>query len=112
MKEHGKIDLLMNNAGMAFKNASLTPFEEQAHPTVYTNFFGTLRLTQELQPLLKASSAPRVVCTAGEVGNLKLLKTSELKKYFIDEDNSLTIDKLSKTMNDFVKDVAHNGTKN
>ena len=47
--EHGKLDILVNNAAICFNDPTLygkvphTPFEQQAGITVRTNFFGTVR---------------------------------------------------------------------
>jgi len=46
------IDVLINNAGMAFKTNSDVPFKDQAHITNNTNYFGTLRITQAMLPHL------------------------------------------------------------
>ena len=50
-REHGKLDILVNNAAVCFNDPTLygkvayTPFEKQAGITMKTNFFGTLSLT-------------------------------------------------------------------
>mmetsp|Transcript_8187 Transcript_8187/g.10442 ORF Transcript_8187/g.10442 Transcript_8187/m.10442 type:complete len:148 (-) Transcript_8187:334-777(-) len=46
----GEIDVLVNNAGIAYKNADPTPFKEQCLPTLKTNFWGTIELTEKLKP--------------------------------------------------------------
>ena len=55
-KTHGGIDVLVNNAGIAFKNASLDPLIEKANVTLATNFFATLNVTNALLPLMKNGS--------------------------------------------------------
>jgi carbonyl reductase 1 len=43
---YGGLDILVNNAAIAYKGASTAPFSEQARVTVETNFFGTLHVCQ------------------------------------------------------------------
>ena len=52
-EEHGGIDVLIHNAGMAFTNDSTAPISEQARVTVNTNFYGTRRVAKALHPLLR-----------------------------------------------------------
>uniref|UniRef100_A0A2K6FA76 Carbonyl reductase 1 n=1 Tax=Propithecus coquereli TaxID=379532 RepID=A0A2K6FA76_PROCO len=51
--EYGGLDVLVNNAGIAFKTADPTPFHIQAEVTMKTNFFGTRDVCTELLPLIK-----------------------------------------------------------
>mmetsp|Transcript_52124 Transcript_52124/g.84229 ORF Transcript_52124/g.84229 Transcript_52124/m.84229 type:complete len:319 (+) Transcript_52124:27-983(+) len=50
---YGGFDILVNNAAIAYKGRDPTPFAEQARPTLYTNFYGTLALCDALVPLLR-----------------------------------------------------------
>uniref|UniRef100_A0A8C0T8N8 Carbonyl reductase (NADPH) n=1 Tax=Canis lupus familiaris TaxID=9615 RepID=A0A8C0T8N8_CANLF len=52
-KEYGGLDVLVNNAGIAFKTNDPTPFHIQAEVTMKTNFFGTRDVCTELLPLMK-----------------------------------------------------------
>ncbi|XP_047420223.1 carbonyl reductase [NADPH] 1 isoform X1 [Sciurus carolinensis] len=52
-REYGGLDVLVNNAGIAFKMADPTPFHIQAEVTMKTNFFGTRDVCTELLPLMK-----------------------------------------------------------
>ena len=58
VKTHGGLGVLVNNAGMAYKNASTAPFSEQASVTVANNFTGTLRITKAVSP----HPTPREYC--------------------------------------------------
>ncbi|XP_069128877.1 carbonyl reductase [NADPH] 1-like [Argopecten irradians] len=50
---YGGLDVLVNNAGMAYKVSSDAPFGEQAEVTVGTNFTGTLNVCEVLFPILR-----------------------------------------------------------
>ncbi|XP_069331069.1 carbonyl reductase [NADPH] 1-like isoform X2 [Eulemur rufifrons] len=52
-REYGGLDVLVNNAGIAFNTADTTPFHIQAEVTLKTNFFGTRDVCTELLPLIK-----------------------------------------------------------
>lgn len=71
------LDILVNNAGIAYKHASLTPFAEQAEVTLRTNYFGTLRVSEALLPLLRPGA--RVVNLSSMCGHLSKIPGSELK---------------------------------
>lgn len=98
---YGHLDILVNTAAIAFKAHDHTPFEDQARPTVMTNYFGTLWITQALLPLLRRSAFPRIVNVASDSGHLRLLHSQDLKDAF--SSSELTIDKLSNLMESFVE---------
>ena len=54
--EIAKVDVLVNNAGIAFKGADPTPFAQQTKPTLDVNFRGTVDFTQEMLPLLRRAA--------------------------------------------------------
>lgn len=71
-EKYGRVDALVNNAsnppdkwGMAI-STDLSPVAE----ALDMNLFGAWRLTQELLPLLRVSSKPRIVNVSGEEGSL------------------------------------------
>ena len=102
-KDYPHIDILVNNAAIAFKGSDPTPFDQQARPTVSINYFGTLSLTEKMMPLLQKSTSPRIVNVASQAGLLRILKSSEKKAEFTNP--SLTVDRLNDLMNEFVVDV-------
>jgi carbonyl reductase 1 len=116
----GKLDVLINNAAICFNDPTLygkvphTPFEQQANITVQTNFFGTLKLTRTMLPLLLSSSKsndddestttiPRIINIASAAGRLAILKSDALVRTFTSE--HLQLDGLESLMRQFVHDV-------
>uniref|UniRef100_U3DG16 Carbonyl reductase (NADPH) n=1 Tax=Callithrix jacchus TaxID=9483 RepID=U3DG16_CALJA len=101
-KEYGGLDVLVNNAGIAFKVADPTPFHIQAEVTMKTNFFGTRDVCTELLPLIKPHG--RVVNVSSTV-SLRALKSCspELQQKFRSE--TITEEELVGLMNKFVEDT-------
>ncbi|KAL6086466.1 hypothetical protein STEG23_002725 [Scotinomys teguina] len=101
-KEYGGLDVLVNNAGVAFKVADTTPFHIQAEETMKTNFFGTRDVCTELLPLIKPQG--RVVNVSSMV-SLRALKncSPELQQKFRSE--TITEEELVGLMNKFVEDT-------
>lgn len=98
-----RVDILVNNAAIAFKGSDPTPFCDQAEPTIHTNFFGTLECTTALLPLLRASPSPRIVNVASMAGHLRILPTGDRREEF--SSPSLTLESLVALMRSFVADV-------
>jgi carbonyl reductase 1 len=97
------IDILVNNAAIAFKGSDPTPFKEQARPTVAVNYFGTLKVIEELLPLLKAAAAPRIVNLCSQAGHLRIVPSEIIKAELMSEE--LTVPRLNELMNQFVDSV-------
>mmetsp|Transcript_1702 Transcript_1702/g.4041 ORF Transcript_1702/g.4041 Transcript_1702/m.4041 type:complete len:290 (+) Transcript_1702:216-1085(+) len=102
-ESYGKLDLLVNNAGTAFKGADPTPFAQQCKPTIDINFRGTVDLTEALLPLLRKGSDPRIVNVASMSGHLSQLKSRELLEKF--SSPTLTMTELRALVDDFETDV-------
>lgn len=100
-KNHGGLDVLINNAAIMYRPESTTPVAEQAEVTLKTNFFGTLNMCTELFPLLREHA--RVVNVTSEWGMLKMIKSQEIKKKF--NNPNITLDELCDLMRQFVKDA-------
>lgn len=66
------IDILVCNAGFAYKMADKTPFDEQARVTTDINYSGTKNVILSLLPLLEKSEVGgRVVCVSSFAGQLQ-----------------------------------------
>ncbi|XP_046392019.1 carbonyl reductase [NADPH] 3-like [Ischnura elegans] len=103
-KAHGGIDVLVNNAGMAYKNDAKEPFAEQAEVTVRVNFTSVLKACRVLFPILRAGA--RVVNISSSEGHLFKISgeepcASKLRERFASA--SLTEDELGLLMEEFVE---------
>jgi len=101
LRDFPPVDILVNNAAIAFKDSDPTPFSQQSKPTLKTNFFGTVELTRAIWPKLKDDG--RIVFVASQAGRLSILKSEELKSFF--SSPTLSEDKLIEQMSNFQKDV-------
>ncbi|ODN00613.1 Carbonyl reductase [NADPH] 3 [Orchesella cincta] len=75
LKNHGGIDVLVNNAAMAFKNSATEPFSYQANMTLRVNYFDTLNVCDQLFPLLRKHA--RVVHMSSYAGHLTRINGKE-----------------------------------
>jgi len=101
-KTYGGLDVLVNNAGFAYKNDATAPFSEQAEVTVRINYFGTQSVCHALFPLLRPHA--RVVNVSSSFGYLGLCTGEDLKKSLASD--SLTESHLDDLMKQFVKAAA------
>ncbi|XP_046434616.1 carbonyl reductase [NADPH] 3-like [Neodiprion pinetum] len=95
---HGGLDVLVNNAAIAFKHNSLDPFSYQASETIKVNYFGLVRVCKALFPLLRDHA--RVVNLSSSAGHLSRIQGDELKARLASL--TLTEDDLSQIMRDLI----------
>jgi carbonyl reductase 1 len=105
-QDYGKVDVLVNNAGLAFKNADPTPFADQCSPTLDVNYRGTVDFTERMLPLVRKGTDPRIVNVASMSGHLSHLKSQELQNRF--SSPSLTMPELNQLVDQFEADVRDN----
>nr|XP_003420697.1 carbonyl reductase [NADPH] 1 [Loxodonta africana] len=101
-REYGGLNVLVNNAGIAFKRADPTPFHIQAEVTLKTNFFGTRDVCTELLPLIKPQGRVVNVSSMVSLGALRSC-SPELQQKFRSE--TITEEELVALMNKFVEDT-------
>lgn len=72
MAQHGKLDVLMNNAGIfqGYNDTALTANLDELTQSIQVNALGPLMLTQALSSALKAAGGARVVNVASAAGSL------------------------------------------
>ncbi|XP_062302578.1 carbonyl reductase [NADPH] 1-like [Osmerus eperlanus] len=101
-QEYGGLDVLVNNAGIAFKMADTTPFGTQAEVTIQTNFFATRDMCNEFLPIIKPGG--RVVNVSSGMGSVALGRCSPtLQARF--RSNDITEEELVSLMQSFVEEA-------
>ncbi|CAD5117371.1 DgyrCDS6149 [Dimorphilus gyrociliatus] len=98
-EKYGGLDLLVNNAGIAYKGNATEPFGEQAEVTCKTNVYSTIRACEILFPILKPKA--RVVHLSSLVCLMSFSKSKpNIQSSFR---NAKTIDDVKKLISDFVE---------
>ncbi|MFM9879183.1 MAG: SDR family oxidoreductase [Burkholderiaceae bacterium] len=77
--DYGRLDVLVNNAGFAsdWAYTAATVPSQILRDTFETNFFALVDLTQKLLPLIRKSSAGRIVNQSSALGSLTLHSTPD-----------------------------------
>lgn len=100
-KTYGGLDVLINNAGMAYKDKDPTPFSEQAQNTIKVNYMATLKVCEILFPILRPHA--RVVNVSSAAGMLQLIPSAPLRKELAKA--NLTVENLNELVTDYLGDV-------
>ena len=98
---YGGCDVLVNNAGIAFKYDSTASSIEQATVTLNTNFTGTMQMLRAFSPIIRPHG--RIVNIMSWTGIFSKLSSQSLQAKFSSE--SLTEDELVELMEQFIVDV-------
>jgi short-subunit dehydrogenase len=70
LERHGRLDLLVNNAGAAWRASFGDGGYANVHRTMLINFDAQVRLTEALLPLLRASAPSAIVNVASTAGRV------------------------------------------
>ncbi|XP_075053328.1 carbonyl reductase [NADPH] 1-like [Mixophyes fleayi] len=101
-EKYGGLDVLINNAGIAFRVDDTAPFGTQAEVTMKTNYFATRDICNELLPIIKPNG--RVVNVSSIASHMSLLKCSpQLQEKF--RSDTITEEELAALMEKFVEDA-------
>ena len=100
-EQYKGLDVLVNNAGMAYKMKSTVPYAEQAENTIKVNFTATLNVCKALFPLIKTHG--RVVHVSSGAGVLSIISSQVLRNEF--SRGNLEESELVKMVAQFVEDT-------
>jgi NAD(P)-dependent dehydrogenase (short-subunit alcohol dehydrogenase family) len=107
-KKYGKLDILINNAGISKEefgsNTSVSVSPSVLRETFDTNFFGLVELTQILLPLVKKAPEGRIVNLSSILGSLTLHATPGSPIY---DFKALAYDASKSALNQFTVHLAH-----
>lgn len=68
LEKFGRIDVLVNNAGYGLMGAIEEVSEEEARAQMETNFFGVLKLTQAVLPVMRNQGSGHIIQFSSRVG--------------------------------------------
>lgn len=74
---HGRVDVLVNNAGILLRMPSLDTDAANMQATYDTNVFGMVRVIRAMLPLVRAARHPRIVNVASTSASLALTSDPE-----------------------------------
>ncbi|XP_045507577.1 carbonyl reductase [NADPH] 3-like [Colias croceus] len=101
---YGGLDVLVNNAAIAFKSNAPDPVAVQAEQTLAVNYFAVLSTCELLFPILR--NGARVVNVSSSCGHLSNIPSANLRNRL--KDPSLTINELSDLMRQYVEAAKQN----
>lgn len=98
-EKYGGIDILINNAAIAFKNDATESFGVQAEQTIFVNYLSLVSTCKILFPILKPDA--KVVNLSSMLGHLYLIPSDDLRKKL--SDKTLTEPGLTHLMRQFIE---------
>ena len=101
VNDYGGLDVLVNNAAIAFPRVCDVPFLTQVEATLGTNYFATATVCDILFPILKPHA--RVVNVSSVLGMLSVVPAAELRQRL--SSKNLTRHDLDSLAHEFVNDV-------
>ena len=101
VKEYGGLDVLVNNAAIAYRNESVTPAIEMARDTIGINYFATSAVCDILFPILRPGA--RVVNMSSSAGMLQRIPSAELRTRL--SSHSLTRGDIEKLAEEYFEDL-------
>ncbi|XP_022126589.1 carbonyl reductase [NADPH] 1-like [Pieris rapae] len=104
-ENYGGLDILVNNAAIAFKVNAPEPVAIQAEQTLFVNYYSVLSTCEILFPILR--NGARVVNISSSCGHLSKIKSEKLRNQL--KDPNLTIEGLSSMMQEYIH-AAKQGT--
>ncbi|XP_041983460.1 carbonyl reductase [NADPH] 1-like [Aricia agestis] len=105
-QKYGGLDVLVNNAAIAFKHDAPDPASVQAEQTLFVNYFSLLSACNILFPILRDGA--RVVNISSSCGHLSHIPSEKLRQRL--QEPTLTIEELSQLLKQYVE-AAKNGTQ-
>ncbi len=70
LRDHGRIDLLVNNAGFAFAGFAEDILLPELRQQMDTNFFGHVAVTQAVLPAMRAQRSGHIIMVTSESGRM------------------------------------------
>lgn len=101
VNEYGGLDVLINNAGFAYKGSSTVPIVEQAEVSMKINAFATLNVCRMLYPILRPHA--RVVNMSSRESRLSDLNNKAVKEQLLSP--NLNEQDVINIANQFLQDV-------
>lgn len=108
-RDHGRLDVLVNNAEILIPSSSPIPPSEQACRTIGVNYLGTRRVTETFLPLLSSAAAPRVINITHKGDLVNSIIDQTLRQRL--SSDALTLEQLDTLTEEYLAAVADGSSK-